>query len=350
MKKRSISIVALIVTLGAVSFVVMQQLAQTEEAAYEQAMEEPEPAAAVLASGGNYELTAERLLMRAPLTEKDTVVHDVHAHTPDGPHSAWSYHYLKAPADMWVTSISVSVENAPLEIIHHLALGRQGQPSVICGETINQMFNEYYTVSRSNIHEPIVFQSPYGLFIAAGEPLILEVMTHILQPPFGPGLTTTDPITVQLEFALATADDIRDKPVQYVRLRLDDTPCEDPVAHQAFAVPAQTEQFVRQSNDLSADSSDHYTFPASGVLLARSANLWGSKGGESLTVFINGVEQETFRTYQDAQPWEWRIDAKYEPLVVSAGDVLTIESVYTNMHDTPIKDASGMFGFYYSQE
>lgn len=352
--KRSLAIGALVIAFGMVGLMAVMRHFAPDFAPAEELLpmktEELAPDVPVIASGENYELTAERLLMRAPLTEKDTMVHDVHAHTPDGPHSAWSYHYVKAPADMWVTGISVSVDNAPLEIIHHLAFGRYDEPSAVCRETTHKNFNEYYTASRSNIHEPVVFPAPYGLFIEEGEQLILEVMTHILQPPHGPGFNATDPVTVQLDFALATAEDVRDRSVQFIRLRLDDTPCEEPVAHQAFAVPAQTEQFVRQSDDLSADSSDHYTFLNGGVLLARSANVWGSKGGESLTVFINEVEQETFRPYQDDQPWEWRIDAKHEPLNVSAGDVVTIKSVYTNTHDTPIKDASGMFGFYYGQE
>ncbi len=294
--------------------------------------------------------TANTFTMTFPLTET-LVPHNDHAHTPDAPRSQWMYDAITLEKDMAVTGIRAIVENAPPEVIHHLSFGTIGYPDVICGLTTHRNFREYLTLSRSNIYDQFEFPAPYALMMKAGENLSLEVMTHVLEKPFGPGGTYPDAV-VKIELTYEEVGKGRTEPIAFIRLRLDDTECEEPIAHQAFAVPQGDSSFTRTSSSSSdnylRESSDTYTFAASGLILNRSANIWGTKGGESLDVLINDNIIETYTAILGDQPWKWTIPSKQEPIAVYSGDKMTIQSTYLQSSSTNIMDASGMFGFYFA--
>lgn len=261
------------------------------------------------------------------------------------------YHTEVAHADMAVTGIKATVLNAPPEIIHHLSLVSQGTADEVCGNSTHAGQREYFTVSRSNIYETVSFDAPYALYIQKGERLSLEVMTHVLEKPYGPGGSYPDAlVNIELTYEDMSA---RTHPVSFVRLRLDDTECAEPLAHQAFAVPQGIGTFVRTSSsttEKAGESSDTYTFRTAGTLLDRGANVWGTKGGTSLRMFKNEELIETYDVVHGPEAWIWTIPSATTPLRVSAGDTLTIAADYVQATSTRIMDASGMFGFYFAAD
>lgn len=273
--------------------------------------------------------------------------HTVEAHIPDAPNSNWFYKTIEVPEGMAVSKISVSVEGAPKEIIHHLSLGSVGKSDIVCGNTTHANIKEYFTISRTNIHEEVVFPVGYMLPIVAGENLQLEVMTHILDKPYGPSEEGYHDAAVNVTLEYESLAKSSKTPLEFIRLRLDDTPCAEPAAHQAYKVPAHSGIMKKFSDN---GVSDTYTFPQAGTILNRNANVWGNKGGKSVTFLLNGKTIDVFNVRQGTDPWIWNIDQKTDAVTVAAGDTVTLEAVYENNESYDILDASGMFGFYFAKQ
>jgi len=251
---------------------------------------------------------------------------------------------------MAVTGIRAIVENAPPEIVHHLSLTSLGYPDVICGASTHSRQREYFTIARTNIYDTVEFPSPYAIMMNAGEELSLEVMTHVLEQPFGPGGTYPD-AAVKIELTYTEVGESRNAPVAFVRLRLDDTECGEPLMHQAFVVPKGDGLYIRTastSDSFIGDSSDTYTFTAPGEILDRSANVWGTKGGKTLDVLLNDVIVETYTAVQGINPWQWTTQSRRDQIVVEAGDKMSIQATYQQSPLTDITDGSGIFGFYFA--
>lgn len=294
--------------------------------------------------------TVSTLILEFPLPET-IEPYGKHAHAPDAPSSAWFYKNFTVPEDMVVTKITPIVENAPQEIIHHLALQSEGKDSVICGQSTHKDFREYYTISRNNISEATVFPSGYGVYLNKDETLNLEVMTHVLEQPYGPG-SSFDNVVVKLaiEYVPRNTQTVM-KPLVFVRIRMDDTPCAQPYQHQAFVVPAGTGEFVRQASSTpQIEESESYTFNSAGTIFTRGANFWTTKGGLALKTYFNAEPWETFTAETGPEPWQSRILEKTEPKTVDVGDKLTFEVVYNKNPDDEIKDASGILGFYFAPQ
>lgn len=297
------------------------------------------------------EQTPQTLTITFPLAETITA-HDDPADTPDAPRSMWQYDNVVLEKNMAVTGIRATVENAPPEIIHHLALVTLGHPDAVCGNSSHLKQREYFTISRSNIYDPVEFPAPYAIMMKEGEELSLEVMTHVLEKPFGPGGTYPDAI-VKIEITYEEMYQERTKPVAFIRLRLDDTECGEPLMHQAFVVPKGDGLFTltaSTSDSTVGDSSDTYTFSYPGVILSRSANLWGTKGGQTLDVLKNNTIIETYTAVQGDQPWQWTVPMLKDPLTVAVGDTLAIQTTYKQSTSTDIMDASGIYGFYFAPD
>lgn len=275
--------------------------------------------------------------------------HANHAHTPDGPRSQWMYDEVVVPHDMAVTGIRTVVENAPREVVHHLSLRSLSKEGQACRNNPYTSLREYYILSRTNLYDDVRLPAPYALMLEAGEPLSLEVMTHVLEEPHGPG-GSYENVVVRLELDYEPIGGERNHPVQFMRLFLDDSPCGTPPQHQAFTVPTGTDQFVRSSQHEAFESVDTQVFDTSGTIFARTANVWGGKGGEQLRLYKNGELIETYEVAQGAAPWQWTMPYYNEPLAVSIGDRLTIDAVYQKNATAPILDAAGILGFYFAPE
>lgn len=275
--------------------------------------------------------------------------HTDHVLTPDGPRSQWMYDYLTVPYDMAITQIDVRTIGATNDIIHHLSLAELGVPGPLCGSTTHSQAKEFFTVSRTNLDGPIEFPDPYVVLLKSGQELVFELMTHVLEQPYGVG-GHYDDVTVEVTFTLAE-EVAAMTPLEFVRLRLDESPCELPGAHQAFVVPAHSEEFRFRSQSMPDNLvSDRFTFPTDSYVITRGANIWGGKFGHSINVYKNETLLESYEPYQGAELWQWYVANRNDVLSVAAGDTFTLEAIYHNTSDVPVNDATGMFGFYYTQK
>jgi hypothetical protein len=247
------------------------------------------------------------------------------------------------PEDVVVRRIETRVIGAPPEILHHLALVRVGVPNAVCGKRgqSHAGIDELFVASRHSLTDVVDFPEPHGIALAEGDQLVLEFMEHTPLPPYGPGGTYERP---QLEVTLVPdTRGVHDVPLEFVRLRLDDTPCAEPVGHQAFAVAAGTEVTRRSRVEVPGES---YTFAKDSIVLTRGANFWPLKGGQRATLYLNETVRDTFVAQQGGEPWRYHIPPSEEPLFVRAGDTVTYEVRYENPYDREVPDASGMLGFY----
>lgn len=262
---------------------------------------------------------------------------------PDGAAATWTYSDpIVIEKDVAVSRIEISMNGAPSETLHHLSVVVLGRPDAVCTDGSHELNDEIYTVSRNNL-EPLEFQAPYGVHLQAGDVLQVEFMEHTREEPHGPGGMYHDhTLTVKLHTV-----DIKSRPIplEFIRPRLDDSPCALPIAHQAFVVPPGDESFVREARGL---EDGRYVFSEDGVILNRSANFWPDKGGRSLSLYLNDQEVDRFVAEPLDKPWLYSIPNHQAPIPVSAGDILTIDAVYQNPFPTPIKDAAGILGLYFA--
>lgn len=267
---------------------------------------------------------------------------------PDGPHSQWFYSDPVAfPVDKKIVGMEARIIGADTDVLHHLAVGVGNRPATLCTMHFAKMggMHELYITSRQAL-DPVSLPAPYALHLAAGETLVVEFMTHAQAAPHG-GHAAHEHVQPTLEVTLYT-DESRTHEAHFVRLRLDDTPCAEPLAHQAFVVPPETNEFEKRSEDLGG--SARYTFRESGTILAAGANFWPRKGGQSVTGYLSDEPFHTFMAELGASPWQHNIPHLTTPLAFMAGDVVSVSALYENPHSSPILDAAGMLSLYYTYD
>jgi len=270
---------------------------------------------------------------------------------PDFSHSTWHVSGLVlVPEDIWVTSIQANVLNAPLGILHHVLLYEVGVRNPICPKTFRNV-REWYAASMNTSREPVIFPAPHGVFFKKGTPLAIEAMEHTAEVPHGPGGAYRNVvIEMILEYVKASESTDRNRPLEFYRLRLDDSPCSYPMRHEAFTVPAGMESYVKTVKEDAHDDGGMYMFTKNGEIIAFGSNFWPWKGGEIMRARINGAVVSEIRAEKLEESWAWRIPQDAGTRIpVHARDVITAEMTYSNPYKTKdIKDASGMLGFYFS--
>ena len=267
--------------------------------------------------------------------------------SPDGPDSHWFYSTpVILQKDVVVTGFSVIMEGADKSTLHHTSVGLMNVKANVCTEHFAKDGGTYeiYSASRNTL-EPINLPAPYGIFLKAGDVLVMESMIHTQASPHG-SHALDEVISPTLVVTLKTATD-RTTPVSFARLRLDDSPCQAPLSHQAFKVPTNksNEPFVKTSKE--NEESALFTFLKDTKIVTSGANFWPRKGGENVEVLLNNEVIYAFEANPGQEDHEWNIPHSYKQFTISAGDGLSIQSTYTNDFGTPILDASGMYGFYF---
>jgi hypothetical protein len=115
-------------------------------------------------------------------------------------------------------------------------------------------------------------------------------------------------------------------------------------------VPTSTKDTSFTKTSEGNEPSSTYTFTSDGVIVSGGANFWPRKGGENVTVKLNSDTIETFTAQKGADGYRWNIPHSSKIIPVTAGDIIKIESTYHNPFTEPVKDASGMYGFYYAPQ
>ena len=279
-----------------------------------------------------------------------------HEHDPGDSVLSQSHHenaisnVVVTPRDLWVTSISGKMVNAPSNTLHHGELLRpdtMGTGSV-CASAYGA--GELLSFGQDHMYSPrIALPAGYALFIPKGVPLVLGVMLHNPLPPVGPGGTYRN-VSARLALEEATSTQYL-TPVTFRLLHLEREPCKTTENGYEFEVPAHAKDFVFGYPKGTAPDPASYTFERGATVVYMGAHIHGWEGGKELRVYKNGVLLTTFKTLKDAED-TYRYDTPHyaTSLRMQAGDTLSIEAVYDNPYDVPLTGAMGMMGFYYAQE
>jgi hypothetical protein len=290
-----------------------------------------------------------------PISDLDA--HEHKAGEADPPHSKWfdSTAFVVAPSDMWITSFVPMFIGTNKELLHHMTLYKfgVGLERPVCPNEYKQS-RELVSTSLNTASDIIGLPAGYGMRLGTRDPLFVEVMVHNPEPPLGPGLTVTDGrIGMRVVGKMVKLNDGM-RETEFFRLKIDDTPCQEPYRHEAFRVPSSTPEFIkRDDSGGTASSSGSYRFTRDGTIIGFGANFWPMKGGRSMRALINDkkIAEMNGEHYDQSTPWAWRI-----PILqniqqrVNVGDTISAEALYVNPTDHVVPDASGMLAFFFAPE
>ena len=336
---RTSTLILGLVVVGVVGFVVFEGMGTTPDPSMP-AIGSPEPSLEILPDRMIAYVTASEAPHPATTTPDDP-------DDPDEPESDWVYtESLVLEQDAIISGFAVEIENADFHSLHHVRVGVADRPSTLC--TIyyfnnNNSHDEIFTASQYT-PDPVLLPSPYGLSVKKGELLSIEFVTQSLAGPHG-SYDIEHSILPTLKVTMFN-DAARTVEARYLRLRLDDTPCADPASHQAFVVPTSTESFKKRADPIGG--SARYAFPKTGTILVAGGIFSPTKGGQNVTAYVNDSVIDVVEAVAGESSYEWRIPNINLNQSFSVGDTITISAEYQNPFETPIKDGSGMYGFYYS--
>jgi hypothetical protein len=291
--------------------------------------------------------TADTLTIKIPASHPMTPTMDG-PENPDAPNSHWFYSdVITLDADTTITGFSIAMEGGDMSVLHHVSVNVLGRVPTICPRhfLLNGGAHELYSASRHTL-EPVVLPAPYGIQLRAGEQLMIEFMAHPQADPHGAHHAHED-LEPTLVVTLAT-DSSRTIPVDFMRLRLDDTPCAAPLPHQAFVVPTSTAATTYTKTADENKNSSSYKFTADTTIILGGANFWPEKGGQNVQVLIDQEPIATYTAEPDSNASKWNIPLSGDRMKIKAGSTIEIASTYKNPFTVPVLDASGMYGFYYT--
>ena len=241
------------------------------------------------------------------------------------------------------------MEGADTSILHHVSVVVLEEDVLVCPQHFfeNNGAYEIYSASRNTL-DSISLPSPYGVSLDAGDTLVVEFMAHPQATPHGTH-DSMDMLEPTLVVTMNTDID-RTTPVSFARLRLDDSPCAPPLAHQAFVVPTSSPNTIFTKTSENNESSSEYYFASSTEIVLGGANFWPRKGGQDVSVLLNNVVIETYYAEAGADQNDWNIPLSQKAISIPASSTISIQSTYKNPFSVPVKDASGMYGFYFITE
>lgn len=237
---------------------------------------------------------------------------------------------------LWVTGMEIVTKNAPQNVVHHMHLLTQDIPDVYCPKMGTLLMD----VGQDAI--PFAnYPKGYGLYIPAGQKLLVNAALHNPDPPLGTG---DDYHNVSVGFTLRIDRFGSLKQLKPVALHIASLADRDLCNATTFTVPPRTTHYEKRSK-----TSDGSTIVVkrSGTIVAMGAHIHAWEGGESLTVYKNGEWVTTFIPHKtNEDPVVWQTDPYYEKVRVETGDTLTISSTYSNPYDVPVTGAMGMAAFF----
>ncbi len=291
----------------------------------------------------------------AVVIETDAITELVaHKHDPhhdaitDGGHGVWtSSEVVSIEDDVWITSLSVRVNNADPAVLHHAPLTilrGPGATKTRCGND-----REFFIFANDNVRSPLSLPAPYAFLLEKGTVLRLDAMLHNPLPPYGPGVPYRDvSITVMLEGVRVRDSATPYKRLLVERLILSDTPC-TASGDRTFVVPPQSPEFIKRGDSTDVSDASHYTFVTEAELVMLSGHIHAWDGGERLDVAVGDELLATVipqRATDDA--WSWQAPRLHLGKRMHAGDTVSISARYRNDSPRPITGAMGIVGLYFS--
>ena len=284
---------------------------------------------AEVASEQKTKTTDSTIIIRTPATQKMTPTSDG-PQSPDGPNSHWFYSTpIVLEKDTIITGFDVSMEGADASILHHLLVSVVGKTPKICpAHTLAEGATPgIYAASRHTL-DSLQLPAPYGIPLEAGNAIVVEFMAH--PQAFPNGLHTVDDALEPTLVVKLTTDDSHTTPVDFTRLRLDDSPCAPPLMHQAFSVPTSSSAISYTKTSENNEESSSFYFTDATTIVAGAANFWPNKGGKDVTVLLNDEPVVQFNAEPGVDATLWNIPPSYEPIIIPAASTIEITSTYNN--------------------
>lgn len=249
--------------------------------------------------------------------------------------------------DIWITGMEMELQNAPQKILHHSLLFELGQPNTICPNTFDR---ELGTFGRET---PTVlsFPAPYGMLVKAGQPIQLEVMLHNGEDDISEGVTYYD-VSAIMRLTYEKADGDRNRPLIMYHLSLADPLCDRGAQEGAFAVPPNTNSFVRVSEPQKENNPSRFTFSEPGNIFIIGGHIHAWEGGEKLDTLIDGQVVQTHRSAWTTEgEWVYYPSSNVTwPIYIQGGEEVTLEATYSNPTNLPVRGAMGVAVIYFAPD
>lgn len=257
--------------------------------------------------------------------------------------SATSTYYI-VQKDMWVTDISVHVNGAPHDILHHLLVYEIGPPRVECPGT-TAMIGIFGTESPPTVH----FPTPYGVFLPKGTRLFVGAMLHNPEPPEGRGDTYRS-VSAGVTITGQTDHTNRSRMLSFHELPLTDTGnCVVGTIIPTFMVPARAHNYIKTSTTtLPSFHQETFTAPSDGIVLNFLIHAHPWDGATKGDLLLNAKEKGTFTWSRNtSDPFLWQVNGPHPLMEVAKGSRVSLSVTYTNETAVPLRDAMGIGAFYY---
>ncbi|MBI5456749.1 hypothetical protein HY969_03320 [Candidatus Kaiserbacteria bacterium] len=245
------------------------------------------------------------------------------------------------PDDVNVSEIEFEIHNAPDIILHHALLVDIDKPDVICPQFYGR---ELAAVGQDQMHtRKISLPQDYALTIIKGTRLQLAVALHNPLPPIGPGGTFEDVFaTVKLK---SVSNPERATPVYFHVLKLDEDACASQT--HVFTVPPHSKGYVYGGPGWVEKGQNRMIIEHNATIVYMGAHLHGWQSGKNVAIRRNGELLSVFETVRsNDNPYRYDTPHYATEIALKKEDVLSIEAVYDNGFEVPIRGAMGMFGMY----
>lgn len=258
--------------------------------------------------------------------------------------------YFIVPEDLWIVGNEVLSENAPISVLHHLILAKEGGPNSECPERDEELYTIGADSTLAN-----AFPEPFGIFLQKGERIYLSGMVHNPAPPKGEG-GTYENVAIGFRFTTERPSKNRTRAVEFHRIALQDAPyCESLYLDEVvdvFSVPPNSPAFVKTSDVAEGVNPTRHVFSEPGLLIGFGAHMHPDSGGKNISMFLNGSTIGTVTPKEIIdEPWTWRTSyTGVGSILVKPGDVFTLSATYENPHRVPIEDAMGQAVFFFDPE
>ena len=246
----------------------------------------------------------------------------------------WAEGKFIVPEDMWVTGFSSEESGiAP----HNFYVFIQDTKDAWCPENPTAIWSGGTVTAQ----RPTEFESPYGVFLKKGTPLLLKAM-------FPPEAAAPDAqgqlssFSVHATYEPAAVSERTKKIFLYM---ITPAPCS--ISRPVFPIPPHS------VNASFTTKNKPFVFSEDGSILKAAAHFHGSyeKGiPNTVRLFLNNSEIDTFTTTNVGNDNERNPELlkKAGPVSVHAGDTLWMEGIFNNPHDSIIPEGMAIIGFYFA--
>jgi hypothetical protein len=246
----------------------------------------------------------------------------------------WAEGEFIVPEDMWITGFSSEGSGvAP----HNFYVFIQNTKDYWCPENPTAIWSGGTVTAQ----RPTEFQSPYGVFLKKGTPLLLTAMFPVeAEARDAQGQLTS--FSVHAAYEPAAVSERTKKIFLYMI-----TPAPCGISRPIFPVPPHS------VNASFTTKNKPFVFPEDGSIILAAAHFHAAyeKGiPNTVQLFLNAAQIDGFTTTDIGNGDERnpQLLKKAAPVTVHAGDKLWMEAIFNNPSNYIVPEGMAIIGFYFS--